>query len=54
MRILNKLVRWNEAGIHYEADQRTSELICESLELKEDSKSVLAACERNVVGYERT
>ena len=40
MRILNRVVYWDEKGIHYEADQRHSEIIIKELGLDRNKKSV--------------
>ena len=38
IRILNRIVTWNERGIAYEADQRHAEIIVRDLGLSTDSK----------------
>ena len=41
IRILNRVVRWDEEGIVYEADQRHAELIMHDLGIEPDSKTVV-------------
>ncbi len=40
IRILNRVVQWDEDGIKYEADQRHAEIIKEQLGMKGGTKSV--------------
>ena len=41
MRVLNRIVEWKEDGIHYEADQRHPEIICQELGFTKESKGVV-------------
>ena len=41
MMLLNRIVAWAEKGIHYEADQRHAELLCDDLGLTQESKGVV-------------
>ena len=41
IRILNRIITWDEEGIKYEADQRHAEIIVRELEMKEDSKTAI-------------
>ena len=41
MRVLNRVVEWQEHNIRYEADQRHAEIICKELGLNKGSKGVV-------------
>ena len=47
IRILNRVVEWNESGITYEADQRHAEIIMRELGLTKESNGCVTPAERD-------
>ena len=41
MRLLNRIIQWNEEGIQYEADQRHAEIIVREMGIKQGKKDIV-------------
>ena len=52
IRILNRVITWNHAGITYEADQRHAEIIVKSMGLREQVRSVTTPYESKLLPEE--
>ena len=46
VRVLNRVVSWNDIGIEYEADQRHAEIIIKHMRLQLGSKPVVTPGEK--------